>query len=151
VLGDVVLEPAPPPSPEDQKSRERLLRRLNGDPDRTITWAEGTIRDEQGRPLPGAAVYLHFEYRGAIRMYEEVRRGTADERGRYGFEGPWPPSRGPLTLLAWAKGRPPAVAHAPGPDASLEEGEQKPAHLDVALAPAGSGASAHVTVVRDGR
>ncbi len=149
VLGDVVLEPAPPPSAEDQKASERTLRQLNGDRRKTITWVEGIIRDEKGGPLPGASVYLHVEYHGGIRMYEEVKKTTADDRGRYRFEGPLYPSMRTLTVVASAKGRPPAIGYAPGPDASLEEGALKPARLDLALAPAG--ASASVTVVQDGR
>ena len=149
VLGDLVLEPAPPPSPVDQKASERTLRRLNGDRNRTITWVEGTIRDEKGQPVPGASVYLQFQYHGGIRMYEEVKKATADDRGRYQFEGPLHPLMGTLTVAASAKGRPPAIAYAPGPDASLEEGELKPARLDVALGSAG--ASASVAVVQDGK
>ena len=148
-LADVVLEPAPPPSPQDRKADERTLRQLNGERNKTITWVEGTIRNAKGQPLPGASVYLQFEYHGGIRMYEEVKKATADDGGRYKFEGPLLPSMGTLTVVAAAKGRPPAIAYAPGPDASLEEGELKPARLDVTLGSAG--ASASVTVTRDGK
>lgn len=109
-----MLEPAPPPSAEDQKASERTLRQLNGDRRKTITWVEGIIRDEKGGPLPGASVYLHVEYHGGIRMYEEVKKTTADDRGRYRFEGPLYPSMRTLTVVASAKGRPPAIGYAPG-------------------------------------
>jgi hypothetical protein len=149
VLGDVVLEPAPPPSPEDRKATQQTLRQLNGDRSKTITWVEGTIRDEMGGPLAGASVYVRVEYHGGIRMYEEVKKATADDRGRYRFEGGLLPIMGTLTVVASAKGRPPAIGYAPGPDASLAENELKPARLDLALAPVG--ASASVTVFQDGR
>jgi Carboxypeptidase regulatory-like domain len=149
-LRDVVLEPAPPPEPMDEKLSRQIDRQLNGDRRRTITWVEGTIRDEKGGPLPGASVYLQAKYSGGLRTLEEVKKTTADDRGRYRFEGPLRPSIGTLTVVASANGRPPAVGYAPGPDASLEEGELKPARLDLALAPAG--ASASVTVFhQDGR
>jgi hypothetical protein len=151
VLADVVLEPAPPVSPEDQKSSARTLRQLNGDRKKTITWVEGTIRDETGQPLPGAFVYLQVQYHGGIRMYEEVKKATADDRGRYRFEGPLYPAMGTLTVAASAQGRPSAIAYAPGPDASRDEGERKPARLDVSLGSGSAGASARVAVMQDGR
>jgi protocatechuate 3,4-dioxygenase beta subunit len=148
VLGDVVLEPALPLSPEAQKASARTLRQLNGDRKNTITWVAGTIRDERGQPIPGASVYVQVQYSGGIRMLEEVKKATADDQGRYKFEGPLHPGMGMLTVVASAKGRPPAIAYAPGPDAALEEGELNPARLDVVLGSAG--ASARVAVVQDG-
>jgi protocatechuate 3,4-dioxygenase beta subunit len=149
VLGEVVLEPAPPLPPEAQKASQRTLRQLNGDRKITITWVEGTIRDERGQPIPGASVYVQVQYSGGIRMLEEVKKATADDQGRYKFEGPLHPAMGMLTVVASAKGRPPAIAYAPGPDAALEERELKPARLDMALGAAG--ASARVAVVQDGK
>ena len=148
VIGDVVLD-SPPPTPEGRKENERLLRQLNGDRNQIITWVEGTIRDEKGQALPGALVYLHFQYSGGIRMMEEAKNATADERGYYRFDGPLQSSIGMLTVVASAKGRPPAIAYAPGPDTTLDEGDRKPARLDVSLGSAGG--TADVAVVRDGR
>ncbi|WP_165066184.1 carboxypeptidase-like regulatory domain-containing protein [Paludisphaera rhizosphaerae] len=148
-LRDVVVEPPPPPSADAQRVNQQLIRRLNGDRNKTVAWVEGTIRDEQGRPLPKAVVYVHAQYDGGIRMNEDVKKATTDDQGRYKIEGPLQPSMGILAVIASAKGRPPTTAYAVAPDAALDDGDRKPARLDVSLPAAG--ASARITILEDGK
>lgn len=149
VVRDVVLGPAPPPSPEAEQERQRRLRALDRDRDRTVPWVEGTVRDEQGRPLAGATVYVHVEYQGGLRAYSDFKKTTADAEGRYRFEGPLHPGMGTFSVLVAAKGRAPTIAFAPGPDESVDPAERKPARLDVAAG--AKGGSLAVAVFRGGR
>lgn len=149
VVRDVVLGPAPPLPPEAERQHQRVLRSLNGDREKTVSWVEGTIRDERGRPLAGATVFLHVRYHGGIRMHSDVKKAATDAGGRYRFEGPLYTSMGTLALLVTAQGRPSVVAYAPGPDASVDPAELKPARLDVAVG--AKGGSLAVTVLQEGR
>lgn len=149
VIRDIVVRPAPPPSPEQEKAEQRSLRAWSGDPSRIITWVEGTISDEEGRPLPGANVYVHVMYHGGMRMHSEVKKTKSDPQGRYRFEGPLHPSMGTLSVAVAAKGRPLMVACAPAPDSSADPEDLKPSRLDVAVG--SQGGSLAVTVLRDGR
>lgn len=148
-LRDVVIGPPVPLSVDAQKANQQLVHRLDFDRNKTVTWVEGTIRDEHGRPLPKVLVYVHSQYDGGIRMAEDVKKSTTDDQGRYKIEGPWQPSSGIVALVASAKGRPPTIAYAPAPDAALDNGDRKPSRLDLAL-PA-KGASANISILEDGK
>lgn len=147
-LQDVVVRPPPPPSAEMQRVNQRLVRQLNADRNKALTWVEGTIRDEKGLPIPKASVYVGVQYSGGIRMADDARKATTDEQGRYKIEGPFLPMMGTLALIASAKGRPPALAYAPGPGPLGGDEYHKSAQVDVSLAPVG--ASANITVIQDG-
>ncbi|WP_165219260.1 carboxypeptidase regulatory-like domain-containing protein [Aquisphaera insulae] len=151
VLRDVVINDRKPASPEVIRESQRVNRGMNGDPKAILTWVEGTVRDEKGRPLPAATLYLRTQHHGGRRLNEEVHRATSGGDGRYRFEGPLLASMGTMTIVATASGRPPVVAYAPGPNSYQDESQRKPARLDVTLAPASAAASVRVQVEEDGK
>ncbi|HEX8199896.1 MAG TPA: carboxypeptidase regulatory-like domain-containing protein, partial [Isosphaeraceae bacterium] len=116
-----------------------------GDRPEDIPWLEGTVRDEAGRPVAGADVFVHTSYHGGIRMYEDVRTATSDARGHYRIAGPVWEYMETLTVIVRAAGRPPVVAYAPTPSRS----GGPPRTLDLTLAP--EGGAVRVTVLKDGR
>jgi hypothetical protein len=151
VIRDVVVSPAPPPTPEMARMSLRMQRGMNGDPDQIVAWVEGTVRDETGRPLPGATVYAHLLYSTFMRAQTEARKATTDREGRYRVEGPPRPSMGTFSILVTAKGRPPVFAHAVSSETMNEPADFKSARLDVAVGAPGRGGSVAVKVVQDGR
>lgn len=75
-----------------------------------VVWVAGTVRDEAGEPVAGAAVYLRGTYHGAIRSEEVVRKAVANDAGEYAIEGSPDLPQFSGTLVAHVPGRPPALA-----------------------------------------
>ncbi len=95
-----------------------------------VTWAEGTVRDAQGRPIAGATVYAAAIYHGGLRMYEQAAAATTDATGHYAIRGKGGLSMFSATLVAAAPGHPPAfdAVTLPSPGyAELPEGATQPA------------------------
>ncbi|WP_337177492.1 hypothetical protein [Paludisphaera sp.] len=149
VSRDVMVSPAPPPSPELEQARQRMARQMGGEPGREVGWVEGTVRDDEARPLAGATVLARVNYNGGMRMATDVKKTTTDAEGRYRVEGPMYPMMGMIFVVVAAKDRPPLVAHAMGLDPSLDPKDQKPARLDMTVG--SRGGSLAVKVVQDGR
>jgi len=144
----LLLRPKPPRRPAGTVAEEPrpLGRGRAHDPKEEFVWLEGTIRDESGRPLRDTVVYARTAYHGGIRMYEDVRKTTADALGRYQIKGPVWEFMDAVTLVAFSGDRPPAVAYAPAPSAEVVAGRPP---LDIALAPRGG--LLRVAVIRDGK
>jgi hypothetical protein len=60
-----------------------------------ISWAEGTVRDESGKPIEGATVYAAATYHGGMRMYEAAEKAITDAAGHYAIKG-----KGGLSLFS---------------------------------------------------
>ncbi len=135
------VAPLPPAPPKPGEAFARPGPAPARDAAKEVVWAEGTVRDDGGRPLPGAAVHLHTSHHGGIRMVEDIRSTTADAQGHYKITGPFHEFMEAPTVIVKAEGRPPAVAYAPTPGA---EGQAPP--LDIAVA--ARGAAAVVTVFK---
>ena len=140
---------APAPAPPGPAPKPRLLggpprNGPDGKPEEA-TWVEGTLRDAAGRPVAKAEVFVRTGYHGGIRMYEDVRKTTSDDRGHYEIRGPVRGFVEPLTVVAHVEGRPPAVATAPG----RSERNDRAAALDLTFADRGG--SARVAVLKEGR
>ena len=110
-------------------------------------WAKGTVRDEAGRGLPGAAVYAVAVYAGGTRMYETVAKTTTDATGRYEIRGDANIKAFSASVVASLPGRPPAWGWSQSPGAGAAG---KPAP-DIDLAIPAKGAALEVTVRRDGQ
>src|SRR5262249_53213596 len=73
-----------------------------------VPLVEGTVRDEQGRGVPGVDVYAHIWLCGGHDEFETIQAAMTDERGRYQVRG----TRRQMiaaTVVAHAEGRPPAL------------------------------------------
>jgi protocatechuate 3,4-dioxygenase beta subunit len=115
-------------------------------PKQEFVWVDGTIKDETGQPLPGATVFARTAFHGGIRMYEDVRKTTADGSGHYQIKGPVWDFMDSLAVVAFVNDRPPMVAYAPAPLADLTARRQP---LDLAVA--ARGGRLRVTVIREGK
>jgi len=144
----LVLRPAEPPRPAGPRPGAPVQAEPGKahDPKGEFVWAEGTVRNASGRPLPEAVVYARTAYHGGIRMYEEVRKATADALGHYRIQGPVWEFMNAVTVVACSGDRPPAVAYAPAPSVEVAAGRSP---LDLALADRGG--VLKVTAVRDGK
>ncbi len=147
-VAGVAIE-APEPAPPGAAPKPRLIggpprNGPDGKPEE-VTWIEGTTRDAAGRPVAKAEVFVRTGYHGGIRMYEEVRKTTSDDRGHYEIRGPVRNFVEPLIVVAHVEGRPPAVATAPGRSARND----RAAALDLTFADRGG--SARVAVLKEGR
>ncbi len=69
-------------------------------------WAAGTVHDEAGHTVVGAAVYAIVHYFGGMRMYEDVQFAKTDEQGHWTIRGEprWSMFTG--TLVAHKAGHP---------------------------------------------
>ena len=108
-------------------------------------WIEGTVRDAAGKPVAKAVVFARSTYHGGIRMYEEIRKATSDDRGHYEVRGPLRGWIGTLAVVAHVAGRPPVVSTAPARPMQND----RPATLDLTLADRGG--SARIAVLKEGK
>lgn len=75
-----------------------------------VTWVQGVVRDESGRPVKDAEVFACATYHGGLRMYEMVRKARTDDAGNYAVSGNANLSSFSAILLGRVPGRPPALA-----------------------------------------
>ena len=147
VIEPVACEPGAAGLPSTQRSHFWLGDGL-GDkrPDKS-TGSEGTVRDAAGRGIAGAKVYVWASYNGGLRMVEDIRSATADDRGHYAIRGPLVGFFGPFALLAHTQGRPPAAATTPG----LVLRDKLPFKVDLTLAERDCVGAARIVVLKDGK
>lgn len=101
-----------PPGAEPEKKPETS----NGiEADQTGPWAAGTVRDETGRAISGASVYLVGVYNTGGRMYEAAAKATTNATGQYQIPGDAGTKLLSATLVASLPGKPPAWAWAQPP------------------------------------
>jgi protocatechuate 3,4-dioxygenase beta subunit len=108
-----VIRPEPPVQREKEKEEQ-------------VVWAAGVVRDEQGRPVEGAAVYAIASYHGGLRMYETIRSAQTDDKGRWEIKGEGSLSMFSGGLLARKPGRPPAFLPLPVPDEEARAKDDAP-------------------------
>jgi hypothetical protein len=85
----------------------------------TIVWAEGTVRDEAGRPIEGAEVSISASYFGGLRFYYVSYQTLTNAEGHYQITGKAQLSMVGGTVLAFKVGHPYSVV--PLRDPSSEE------------------------------
>ncbi|HEX4123556.1 MAG TPA: carboxypeptidase-like regulatory domain-containing protein, partial [Tepidisphaeraceae bacterium] len=104
-LHDLRVPPKPLPEPDFLPPPE-LTAGSNTRP-ANVTLLHGTVRDDSGRPVTGAVVFLAAEYRG----WEDISYGsfqtTADAKGQYELRGE--PGCTDGTLIVCSAGMPPQV------------------------------------------
>jgi hypothetical protein len=144
-VAGVTIRPAPPAPQRRAPARSRTGRQPLTDEGKEVVWLEGMVRDEQGRGVAGARLFVRATIDGGMRFAQQTQAATTDERGRYQVRGPR--SRiADVRVIAHAESRPPALAHA-----LMPEDDGGPASLDVTLPDARRGGSVRVTVLKDGR
>ncbi len=113
-------------------------------------WAKGTVRDEAGKPVNGASVFLVGVYSTGMRMFEAAAKATTDAAGHYEIAAEGNRPLVSATVVASLPNRPPAWSwvHPASPAAKGET--QKPAP-DVDLVVPSKGGSLEITVRREGQ
>jgi hypothetical protein len=145
----VILQPVPsnmtvPARPGPDGSQIVTVDR--GQLDQTPTvWVRGTVRDEQGHPIPDAAVYAVSTYSGSIRMMRLTTEARTDANGYYEIKGPAGSMGLGVTVVAAAPGHPSAWAWPEFTQTKLPETPTQ----DLILPSTGS--KANITVLRDGK
>jgi protocatechuate 3,4-dioxygenase beta subunit len=132
------------PTPEAEKKPE--ARGAEAPAAATPVWARGTIRDETGRGIGGAAVYADAVYSGGMRVYETVVKATTDAAGKYEIRGDASVKYFSASVVAHAAGRPPVWSWIHGPNPGPGKGAPD---LDLVLPAKGGGLE--VSVRRDGK
>jgi hypothetical protein len=101
---------SPPPSLAGGEGPPSIRRASLPGEGQTVTWVQGTVRDESGKSLPNATVYAVSSFFGGLRMYGESSRGIADAQGHYSLQGPGGQEDFSAAVVAYVPGRPPAWA-----------------------------------------
>lgn len=126
VVRGIVLKPVEPRAPEKPNPKQTVEFVRYPPEGQKMVWVRGTVRDEAGKPIEGATVYVRAEVGGWQPTYlTESAKSDAD--GHYevmGRSGVWS-FQG--VLLATAPGRPPVWAWPKFPDSM---GEWIPAGTD---------------------
>jgi len=118
--------------------------------EKEVTWAAGTVRDERGRTIEGATVFVIASYHGGMRMYETVRSVHTDNQGRWEIKGEGGLSMLKGSLLAYKPGRPPAIHPLPVPNWEVQKKKEEQ-HRNVELILPAQGGRLEVAVQTDGK
>lgn len=122
----------------------------NGAPENLANpWAKGTVRDEAGRAVSGASVYVVGVYTAGGRMYEAVGKAGTNAMGQYEVPGDPGVSLLSASVVAALPGRPPAWGWAQPPRGVVKDAAKVPPTTDLVI-PA-KGGSLEVTVRREGQ
>ena len=137
--------PEKPDQPKKQKEQQAP---------KTVTWVQGTVRDEAGHPVRNATVFALASFQGLIRRYELTDKAETDADGHYEMKGAAELEYFTGTLVATAPDSAPAWAWPEFPSTSrTKDGSpQPPTELPTQdfILPAHD-ASLDVTVLRDGK
>lgn len=106
-VGGLVLAPLTKQEQHDFNGGWAIAKRRPAQSE--TAWVTGKVSDDEGRPIAGATVYAAAIYDGGVRSYEEARAATTDEQGLYTIRGPAGQSAFSATIVAFAKGKPPAL------------------------------------------
>lgn len=112
-------------------------------------WAKGTVRDEAGRAVTGASVYVVGVYMAGGRTYEAVGKAASNAMGQYEVAGDPGVSLLSASVVAALPGRPPAWGWAQPPRGVAKDAAKVQPVTDLVV-PA-KGGSLEVTVRREGR
>lgn len=113
-VNNLQLMPLPPEEIAASTQPDAIARELPAE--ETIVWAEGTVRDEDGNPVPDADVYADCVYHGGIRMSGFTVKLRTDKKGNYSIKGAAGLPAFSATLLAHKEGMTPAFAWISLPD-----------------------------------
>lgn len=116
---DVAIDPPAPLDPREAKANARAAEPRNRPSSgERITWAEGTVRDANGKPIKGVTVTVFATASRGFRSVQDSLTTETDAQGRYSIVGRAEYSGGVIQVGVQAPGRTPALvsARAPGPD-----------------------------------
>jgi hypothetical protein len=145
--------------PEDAIAQNQIKREIYPPKGQDMVWVRGHVRDEAGKPIADAKVFVSGEDNGPWRSTYVTRKATTDSQGQYEITGPSGLYGISAALLVAAPGRPPVWAWPPFPrmmGTLIPVGtEPKPSDLaepiteDVVVPP--RGAKLSVAVMKDGK
>jgi hypothetical protein len=111
-----------PVDKEVEKANEEkfVLQYSQAEREKIVTWAQGIVKDQEGKPVQSATVYALAIYHGGMRMYEDVIKTNTDANGRYVLSGKNHTSAFSATLIAHQADRPAAWGHIQGMETKVD-------------------------------